>query len=113
MSTAAECQNQIIGKKATVEKTAIFKTGTPATAAGTQVTTRTLASLATAAETIGISPMSTAEGRPTRDATAGMPEIINSQQMHQQGHQQHSIDTNISWVFSEILEKGTRMAKKL
>ncbi len=40
--------------------------------------------------------MSTAEGRPTRDTTAGMPEIIKSQQMHQQGHQQHSIDTNIS-----------------
>ncbi len=64
--------------------------------------------------------MSTAEGRPTRDATAGMSEIIKSQQMHQQGHQQHSVDTNMGFLRNmrkrhqngkKVVKKGTKKSK--
>jgi hypothetical protein len=67
--------NETIGNSATLEKTATFIRETSNIQKGDQkqqqeLTTR---SLATAAETIGITQTTTTKGRP---ATAGMPEIV-------------------------------------
>ncbi len=66
--------NEIVGNSATLEKTATFIREKSIIQKGDQKQQQELTtSLATAAETMGTSQRSAAEGRP---ATAGMPEIV-------------------------------------